>query len=145
MHQTNAIVVNAPEAPIFEVAADLEQWPNFLPHYRYIHYFEKGPARNIVKMAARRGAIPVAWISEQVIDREKREVCFTHLKAWTKGMKVVWRFKPVATGTEVQIIHDLSFRSRLLAPIAEPIIGGFFIDYIAAQTLAHMKMHLEKK
>ena len=34
---------------------------------------------------------------------------------------------------------------RLLAPIAEPIIGGFFIDYIAAQTLAHLKLHLEKK
>jgi ribosome-associated toxin RatA of RatAB toxin-antitoxin module len=137
--------VNAPEAPIFEVAADLEQWPKFLPHYRYIHYFERGPARNVVKMAARRGAIPVAWISEQVIDREKREVRFTHLKAWTKGMKVVWRFKPVATGTEVQIIHDLSFRLRLLAPIAEPIIGGFFIDYIATQTLAHLKLHVEKK
>jgi ribosome-associated toxin RatA of RatAB toxin-antitoxin module len=145
MNQTNAIVMYAPEDAIFEAAADLARWPSFLPHYRYIHYFEKGPGRNIVKMAARRGAIPVAWISEQVIDREKREVWFTHLKAWTKGMKVVWRFKPLAKGTEVQIIHDLSFRSRLLAPIAEPIIGGFFIDYIATQTLVHMKSHLENK
>jgi ribosome-associated toxin RatA of RatAB toxin-antitoxin module len=145
MHRTNAIVMNASEEVIFEAAADLARWPSFLPHYRYIHYFEKGPARNIVKMAARRGAIPVAWISEQVIDREKREVWFTHLKAWTKGMQVVWRFKPVAAGTEVQIIHDLSFRLRPLAPIAEPIIGGFFIDYIATQTLTHMKSHLENK
>ena len=145
MHQTNAIVMNAQEVVIFEAAADLAQWPSFLPHYRYIHYFEKGPARSVVKMAARRGAIPVAWISEQVIDRKKREVCFTHLKAWTKGMKVVWRFKPVAGGTEVQIIHDLSFRLQPLASIAEPILGGFFIDYIATQTLTHMKSHLENK
>ncbi len=145
MHQTNAIVMFAPENAIFEAAADLAHWPDFLPHYRYIRYFEKGPGRNIVKMAARRGAIPVAWVSEQVIDRVKREIRFTHLKAWTKGMKVVWRFRPLPEGTEVQIIHDLSFRSRLLAPIAEPIIGHAFIDYIATQTLIHMKSHLENK
>jgi ribosome-associated toxin RatA of RatAB toxin-antitoxin module len=145
MNQTNAIVMYAPEDLIFEAAADLALWPSFLPHYRYIHYLEKGPVRNIVKMAARRGKIPVSWISEQVVDREKREVWFTHLKAWTKGMKVVWRFKPMPKGTEVQIIHDLSFRSGLLAPIAEPIIGRFFIDYIARQTLVHMKSHLENR
>jgi ribosome-associated toxin RatA of RatAB toxin-antitoxin module len=145
MHQSNSTIINAPEDSVFEAAADLEHWPTFLPHYRYIHYFEKGPARNVVKMAAKRGVIPVSWISEQIIDREKREVWFTHLKAWTKGMKVVWRFKSTGAGVEVQIIHNLAFRSRLLAPIAEPIVGRFFIDYIANQTLKHMKTYLEKK
>jgi ribosome-associated toxin RatA of RatAB toxin-antitoxin module len=81
MHQSNSTIINAPEASIFEVAADLERWPTFLPHYRYIRYFEKGSVRNIVKMAAKRGVIPVSWISEQIIDREKREVWFTHQKA----------------------------------------------------------------
>jgi hypothetical protein len=60
-------------------------------------------------------------------------------------MKVVWRFKSAAAGVEVEIIHDLAFRSRLLAPIAEPIISRFFIGHIANQTLKHMKTHLEKK
>jgi hypothetical protein len=32
-----------------------------------------------------------------------------------------------------------------LAPIAEPIIGGFFINYVATRTLQHMKVHVEKK
>ncbi len=137
--------MNAAEETIFETAADLERWPTFLPHYRSIHYLEKGPVRNIVKMAARRGAIPVEWVSEQVIDRENREIRFKHLKAWTKGMKVVWKFRPLTVGVEVQIIHDLTFRVPPLAPVAEPIIGGFFINYIATQTLRHMKAHVEKK
>ncbi len=137
--------MNAAEETIFETAADLERWPTFLPHYRSIHYLEKGPVRNIVKMAARRGAIPVEWVSEQIIDRENREIRFKHLKAWTKGMKVVWKFRPLAVGVEVQIIHDLTFRVPPLAPVAEPIIGVFFINYIATQTLRHMKAHVEKK
>jgi ribosome-associated toxin RatA of RatAB toxin-antitoxin module len=145
MYHTNAIVMNATEEIIFEAAADLEHWPTFLPHYRYIHYYEKGPVRNIVKMAANRGAIPVAWVSEQIIDRENREIRFKHLKAWTKGMKVVWKFRTLAIGVEVQIVHDLSFRVPPLAPLAEPIIGGFFINHVATQTLQHMKVHVEKK
>src|SRR5260221_24054 len=42
MHTANSIVMNAPKPRIFEVAADLEKWPNFLPHYRYIQYLDRG-------------------------------------------------------------------------------------------------------
>ena len=45
---------------------------------------------------AKRSGIPVAWTSEQIIDRERLEVRFTHLKAFTKGMHVVWKFTDTA-------------------------------------------------
>jgi len=38
----------------------------------------------------------------------------------------------------------LRFRLPALAPIAEPIIGGFFIHNVANQTLRAMKTHVEK-
>jgi hypothetical protein len=94
-------------------------------------------------MAAVRSGIPIAWTSEQVIDREKVEVRFHHLKAWTKGMDVVWTFKETPAGVLVEIMHELRFRNRVLAPIAEPIIGTFFIHHIAGQTLRCMKAYLE--
>jgi uncharacterized membrane protein len=145
MHTTMAITIRAPLERIFETAADLSGWPAILPHYRYIHYYERGPTRNIVKMAARRSGIPIAWTSEQIIDRERTEVRFTHLKAFTKGMRVVWNFAPAADGVHVEIVHDLNFRVPALAPLADKIIGGFFIDSVAAQTLRCMKTHLEKQ
>ena len=143
MHTANSIVMNAPKLRIFEVAANLEKWPTFLPHYRYIHYLERGANRNVVKMAARRGNIPVSWVSEEVIDPDKYEVRFRHLKAWTKGMEVVWSFVEQPSGVLVSIGHDLHFRIPPLSPIAEPIIGGFFISYVANQTLKHMKAYVE--
>jgi ribosome-associated toxin RatA of RatAB toxin-antitoxin module len=145
MHQTNTIIMNATEEAIFEAAANLERWPAFLPHYRYIHYYQKGPIRNLVKMAACRGFIPISWVSEQIIDRERREIRFKHLRAWTKGMNVIWKFRRLPAGVQVEIIHDLNFRVPPLAPVAERIISGFFINYIAAQTLRHMKAFVEKK
>ncbi|MBV8279460.1 MAG: hypothetical protein JO170_29930, partial [Verrucomicrobia bacterium] len=79
----------------------------------------------------------------EVIDPDKYEVRFRHLKAWTKGMEVVWTFVEQPSGVLVSIAHDLHFRIPPLSPIAEPIIGGFFISYVANQTLKHMKAYVE--
>jgi ribosome-associated toxin RatA of RatAB toxin-antitoxin module len=143
MHTGNSIIIRAPKLTIFETAANLELWPRILPHYRYIRYLERGHDRNVVVMAAVRSGIPISWTSEQTIDRKNIEIHFLHLKAWTKGMRVVWSFQETPSGILVEIQHELHFRSRALAPIAEPIIGNFFIHHIAGQTLACLKAYLE--
>jgi len=139
------LVIRAPKQAIFESAADLSRWPELLPHYRYITYLERGTDRHIVKMAAHRDGIPISWVSEQVIDRERLEIRFTHLRAFTKGMGVVWSFEEKPEGTLVRIVHVLNFRIPFLAPVADRIIGGFFIDNIAHKTLAAFKAHLEAR
>lgn len=137
--------MRAPKAAIFETAANLEGWPKFLPHYRYIRYLERRPGRNVVVMAAKRSGIPISWTSEEIIDRKRMEVRFHHLKAFTKGMRVVWTFQDTPTGVLVTIAHDLQFRVSFLAAIADKIIGGFFIHHIANKTLRCMKSYLEAR
>jgi ribosome-associated toxin RatA of RatAB toxin-antitoxin module len=144
MHTGNSIIMRAPKMAIFDTAANLELWPTILPHYRYIRYLERADDRNLVIMAAVRSGIPISWTSEQVIDRKNGEVHFHHLKAWTKGMHVIWTFKETPAGVLVEIIHDLQFRNRALALIIEPIIGRFFIHHIAGKTLRCMKTYLER-
>ena len=143
MQKTNSIIMRAPKMSIFETAANLELWPKILPHYRYIRYLERGLSRNIVVMAATRSGIPIKWTSEEIIDRDKVEVRFHHLKAFTKGMRVVWTFTETADGILVEIMHDLRFRIPALAPIVDLIIGNFFIHNIANKTLRCMKAHVE--
>jgi len=143
MHKTNSIVIRAPKMSIFETAANLELWPRILPHYRYIQYLERSPNRNVVIMAATRSGIPISWTSEQVIDREELEVRFHHLKAFTKGMQVIWSFRDTQDGVRVEISHDLRFRIPALAPIFDPLIGDFFIGNIANKTLRCMKAYVE--
>jgi len=145
MHTANSILIRAPKNTIFETAANLELWPKVLPHYRFIRYLERGADRNLVVMAARRLGLPISWTSEQIIDRDRCEVRFHHLKAWTKGMDVVWSFQETPDGVLVEIVHDLRFRIRWLAPILEPILNYAFIHPVASRTLRCMKMHLESK
>ena len=145
MHKTNSIIMQASRADVFETAANLENWPKILPHYRYIEYLERGTDRNVVIMAATRSGIPISWTSEQIIDREKIEVRFHHLKAFTKGMFVVWTFKETPAGVLVEIAHDLNFRIHTLARLMDPIIGDFFIGHVANRTLRCMKAYLESR
>lgn len=143
MHTTNSILIRAPREEIFETAADLSRWPKILPHYRFIRYYERSPEHNVVKMAAMRSGIPISWVSEQWIDRSRCEVRFLHLRAFTKGMEVAWRFDDTPEGVRVSIVHNLNFRIPALAPLADRIIGGLFVGHIAGRTLECMKRHLE--
>ena len=145
MRKINSIIMYAPKRTIFETAANLELWSQILPHYRYIHYLERSPNRNIVEMAATRSGIPISWTSEQIIDPDRLEIHFHHLRAFTKGMRVVWTFQDAPTGVLVEIKHDLAFRVNLLAPIADKIIGDFFIHNIASKTLHCMKSYVEAR
>jgi ribosome-associated toxin RatA of RatAB toxin-antitoxin module len=145
MHKTNSLLIHAPKMMIFETAANLELWPKILPHYRYIRFLQRGPDRNIVVMAAQRSGIPISWTSEQIIDRERLEIRFVHLKAWTKGMQVVWAFSDALDGVLVTISHELRFRIPALAPVVDPIIGDFFIHSVATKTLHCMKAYVEAK
>src|SRR6266478_3234663 len=50
---------------------------------------------------------------------------------------------PISWTSEQVIDHDLAFRIKILAPIADKIIGDFFIYHIANKTLRSMKSYIE--
>jgi ribosome-associated toxin RatA of RatAB toxin-antitoxin module len=144
MHAENNIFIQAPLAKVFATASDLALWPKILPHYRWVRFLERSPQGAVVNMAAKRKNIPIQWTSEYRIDADNKEMHFRHLRAFTKGMLVVWTFTPTADGVDVRIRHDLQNRIPLVGNfIAESIIGNFFIGYVANQTLLHLKLHLE--
>lgn len=143
MHQDNAVIIDAPKERIFEVTSNLENWPKLLPHYRYIQYLERDAPKTVVKMAARRGVIPISWVSEHEVDRDRWQMRFRHLRAFTKGMEVVWLYEDTPQGVRVTIKHDMRFRIPALAFVMEPLIARGFIAPVATKTLATFKRLLE--
>lgn len=143
MHTATSIQIKASRESTFALVSDLARWPEWLPHYRSIRFRGAGQRGQIVEMAAVRSGIPISWTSEYWPDPRALELHFLHLTKWTKDMKVVWTLTPTRDGTRVEIVHDLRFRVPLFAWLAEPIIGRFFIDHVARQTLATFKARLE--
>jgi ribosome-associated toxin RatA of RatAB toxin-antitoxin module len=144
MESEISLVMKAPREVVFRTAADVADWPRILPHYRWVRVIERNPDRMVIQMAARRGWIPVRWTSELEIDAEAKEIHFHHLKAFTRGMRVVWKFDSSVGGTRVRILHHLTSTIPLIGDfIAERIIRDFFIDYIARRTLRSMQHWVE--
>jgi ribosome-associated toxin RatA of RatAB toxin-antitoxin module len=137
---SNSVTIYAPVQRIYELASATERWPEILPHYRFVRVLEERDGERVVEMAAQRGMIPVRWTALQRNDPELPAVYFRHIRGWTAGMEVAWRFAEDEHATTVSIVHDLTFRFPIAREFVEKrIVCGYFIDGVASRTLACMK------
>ncbi len=128
--------VRAPYERIFDLAAEIERWPEILPHYRYVRRLPAEDGVRHFEMGARRGPIPVRWAAVQRPLPESRRIEFTHTGGVTRGMQVAWRFEPAGDGWDVSIDHHLELGWPVIGDFAaERVIGPQFIDAIAGRTL----------
>lgn len=143
MTRTDEHVTTAPLDIVFRVAADVERWPDILPHYRWVRFHEKkSSARGVVEMAAWRDFLgplrwPTWWKSVMEADPAVPVIRYRHLDGITRGMDVEWAFLPADHGTLVRIVHEWAGPSwPLIGRIAaDQVIGPHFISYIARRTL----------
>jgi ribosome-associated toxin RatA of RatAB toxin-antitoxin module len=134
------IQIDAPLETIFPLAAEVERWPERLPHYRYVHRLPASNGERRFAMGARRGPIPVRWEAIQRPLPDERRIEFTHTGGLTRGMQVAWRFEPRHSGWQVSIEHRLDLGWPLIGEFAaEHLIGPQFIEAIARKTLRRVK------
>ncbi|MEO5985835.1 MAG: SRPBCC family protein [Candidatus Limnocylindria bacterium] len=146
MKSTLHEIMRAPWERIFPLAADVERWPEVLPHYRYVRPVADPDGERRFAMGARRGPIPVRW--EAIIRplREERMIEFVHTGGVTRGMWVAWRLEPIDGGTDVSIEHRLELGWPLIGGFAaEHVIGPQFIEAIAGRTLRRIREIAEGK
>ena len=153
MIRTDDRVTTAPIDLVFRAAADVERWPDILPHYRWVRFREKaGFGKGVVEMAAWRdfaGPIryPTWWLSEMETDPDEPVVRYRHVVGITRGMDVVWEFHAANHGTLVRIIHEWDGPAwPLIGGIAaNHVIGPHFVSAIAQRTLAGVCAAAERR
>ena len=143
MHTENRIEIHGQVKRIFQAAAQVDKWPDILPHYRWVRVLQRKKRRTIVEMAARRGRIPVSWTAVQEVFPYER-ITYKHIKGFTTGMDVTWSFKPVQEHVQVVIRHDFSLPWPLVGGfVSRYIVGALFVKPIASKTLKHLKLTVE--
>lgn len=135
---------------VFAAAANVEQWPAFLTHYRWVRDLERGAGRRVVEMAAWRPfpgfKWPTWWVSEMWVDPAQREVRYRHIKGITTGMDVWWTVREAGSGSEAEIVHEWEGPAWPLIrrPAADWVIGPVFVHGIACRTLAGIRQFVER-
>lgn len=145
-------IVRAPVGRIFELARDVERWPTYLPHYRYVRFgAQDGHGGGIVDMSANRPFGPVGWPtywrSLMEVRPEVPVVRFRHVAGITTGMDVEWSFEPIRDGTHVRILHVWNGPGWPLIGhfAATVVIGPVFVHGIASRTLAGLARVAEEQ
>ena len=144
------ISIHAPLDRVFTAAQDVERWPHILSHYRSVRVLERGPAGDVVEMAAWRpfGLVryPTWWVSQMTVDLSRHEIRYRHIRGITRGMDVVWSLAPSASGVDVAVVHRWNGPPWPFvgASVASVVIGPVFIHGIASRTLAGIKRYTEE-
>jgi uncharacterized membrane protein len=148
MRTESTVAMAADLEHIVALAADVERWPEILPHYRWVTLLDGGGDRKTVEMAARRGRIPVKWRAIQEIERDGPSpiIRFRHIGGVTKGMAVAWTFAPGSSEVIVRIDHEFTPPWPLVGGvIADRVIGPHFVEAIAGKTLMTIKAIVEDR
>ena len=151
MRTVDQVTIRAPVERVLQLAADVERWPDILPHYRWVRFLDRRDGGGIVEMAAWRpfGPLryPAWWVSDMTVDREAREIRYRHVRGITRGMDVAWRLAsaPGRAGVAVTIVHAWQGPAWPLVGglAARLVIGPVFIRGIASRTLGGIKTFAE--
>lgn len=144
-------MVRASVADAFAAGADVERWPEWLGHYRWVRMLERREAGGTVEMAAWRPfgpfRYPTWWVSDMLVERKVPRIRYRHVRGITRGMDVSWDFTSHEGGTMVTITHVWDGpRWPLIGRLAaDLVIGPVFIHAIAARTLAGIAAQAERR
>ena len=151
MIQVDRRDVRAPLQRVFACAADVERWPEWLAHYRWVRFLERRPDGGLVEMAAWRSfgplRYPTWWVSEMRVDRDAPAVRYRHVRGITRGMDVAWTF---ASAGEDSVTVTITHRWNgppwplVRAAAAGLVIGPLFIHAVAQRTLAGIARTAER-
>jgi ribosome-associated toxin RatA of RatAB toxin-antitoxin module len=140
----NHVLIQGDARRVFDLAWAVEDWPSWLPHYRWVRLLADDGRERTVEMAATRTGWPVRWVSRQWRDTDRLRIRFQHVGGLSRGMDVEWRIDPGPRGVQVSIWHDLTLEAPVIrsAP-GRWIVGELFVKAIASRTLACLKARVE--
>lgn len=106
---------------LFDLVADIERYPEFLPWCRAARILERKEGELLAELV-----ISFAHLSESYVSRvtllRPDAIDVVMVRGPFEYLTNRWRFTPEGEGTRIDFFLDFKFRSRLL----EKMIGGLF-------------------
>ena len=136
-HEEKRVLSHSPQQ-MFEVVADVERYPEFLPWCLGTRVTKRDGDSLDADMLIGFRMFRERFGSHVELDRGKREIDVRYTHGPFRYLVNNWRFLPHADGCEIDFSVDFEFRSRLL----QKIMGGLFTEAVhrmvrAFETRAH--------
>lgn len=115
-------VPHSPER-MFELVADLESYPRFLPNVTAMQVRTEAGAR-LARMSLKFGPLADSYTSRVTADPVAHTIDAKAVDGPFRHLDSQWRFEPEGQGTCVRFEIDFKFSNRLIAAVAEPAFAA---------------------
>lgn len=116
---------------MFQVVADVEQYPKFLPWCVALRVLsrERVKDRDVLsaEMAVGYGALRETYTSRVILDPVARTIDVAQTSGPFKQLENHWRFTPRAEGCQVDFSLAYEFRNRVLNAVAGAAFGRVYV------------------
>jgi coenzyme Q-binding protein COQ10 len=113
---------------MFEIVADLETYPRFIPNCRAMEVRPDPAARGqdvrLARMTLYFGPITQAYTSRVTTDSEALTIAAKAVDGPFSYLDSVWRFEPEGQGTRVRFEIDFKISNPFIAAVAEPAFAA---------------------
>ena len=127
---------------IYEIAKDMESYPNFMQNVVKITTLERGDDYTITEWDARLKGRPLLWTERDEFDDTARRIDYKLVKGDLKKFEGAWTFEPTATGTLVRLTVDLELGLPMFASLLNPI-AKLATKQNCEEMLAGLKQQIE--
>ena len=134
--RTSRRVVYSPEQ-MFELVADVEKYPLFLPLCEALRVRSRSPGENgkrvlIADMTVGYKAIHETFTSKVTLDRAALKIAVAYLDGPFRRLDNLWNFTPAGEGTTVEFFISYEFKSRVLGALMGAMFDRAFRRFAEA-------------
>jgi len=137
-HFSNKRQVRHSAADMFELVADVENYPEFVPLCRDLKVRQRSPAGEGVEIVVADMTVSFKLVRETfrsrvTLDKPNLQILVEYLQGPFSHMQNRWSFKPAGEGAcEVEFFIDYEFKSRMLALLMGSMFDLAFRRFAAA-------------
>ena len=128
----NAILIDCPAAPLYQLISDVEHHTELLPGYLESHIVERKTDTFVLQRKAIIHGRLRNWKSEVYME-EGRAVHYRQLEGPLVGMRVHWDLEPRGQATQLRIVHDIRVK---------PWWKKWWMEHVVAKTAIEKTVRL---
>jgi len=106
---------------LFDLVADVEKYPQFLPWCRAARVVERGEGEFLGELVISFAHMSESYVSRVVLSPYEK-ISVTMVRGPFEHLVNEWKFTPENGGTRIDFMLDFKFRSRML----EKLMGSLF-------------------
>ena len=121
------ILIEGPIEQVYELAKDMEAYPDFMPDVESVKVIEREARRTVTEWETSVDGTPILWTEEDLFDDENFVIDYRLIEGDLDKFEGQWRFSRQGSATRVILTVDYDFGipelTNLIGPTLEQKVG----------------------